>query len=264
MKHKILIVDDESDMRWVLRGLFQDAGYEVAAAEDGKLALDMLESFGPEVILTDVRMPNMDGRQLLRESQQRDPDLPVILLSALEDIETAVTAMKEGAFDYLAKPFETDRLLVAVSRATEQRGLRLEVAGLRGQLANSTVNFGPSPQAKELDRTIDLVADQGSLSILITGESGTGKEVVAREIHQRSEWAQGPFVAVDCGALPEPLMESQLFGHKKGAFTGADRDQQGLFRMADGGTLFLDELGNLPPSLQAKLPGVKKFKYRSA
>ncbi|MEE9125665.1 MAG: sigma-54 dependent transcriptional regulator [Planctomycetota bacterium] len=253
MRPKILIVDDESDMRWVLRGLFQDAGFEVADAQDGKLALDALETFGPDVILTDVRMPNMDGRQLLRESLKRDPNMPVILLSALEDIETAVTAMKEGAFDYLAKPFETDRLLVAVRRATEQRGLRLEVARLRGQLADRTVDFGPSPHAQELDRTIDLVAGQGSLSILITGDSGTGKEVVAREIHQRSEWAQGPFVAVDCGALPEPLMESQLFGHKKGSFTGADRDQPGLFRMADGGTLFLDELGNLPPSLQAKL-----------
>ncbi|MHC4922376.1 MAG: sigma-54-dependent transcriptional regulator, partial [Planctomycetota bacterium] len=181
------------------------------------------------------------------------PNLPVILLSALEDIEIAVAAMKQGAFDYLAKPFETERLLVATRRATEQRGLRLEVARLRGQLADRTISFGPSSHAAELDHTIDLVAGQGSLSILISGESGTGKEVVAREIHRRSEWAKGPFVAVDCGALPEPLMESQLFGHKKGAFTGADRDQPGLFRMADGGTLFLDELGNLPPSLQAKL-----------
>ncbi|MHC4078219.1 MAG: sigma-54-dependent transcriptional regulator, partial [Planctomycetota bacterium] len=243
MTNKILIVDDEYDMRWVLRGLFQDAGFDVADAEDGRQALKLLDTFQPDVILTDVSMPNMDGRELLCASLERDPNLPVILLSALEDIEIAVAAMKQGAFDYLAKPFETERLLVATRRATEQRGLRLEVARLRGQLADRTISFGPSSHAAELDHTIDLVAGQGSLSILISGESGTGKEVVAREIHRRSEWAKGPFVAVDCGALPEPLMESQLFGHKKGAFTGADRDQPGLFRMADGGTLFLDELG---------------------
>ena len=250
---RILIVDDEPDMRWVLRGIFEEAGFEVADAENGSDALQKLDGFQPDVILTDVSMPEMDGRKLLRESLKLDPNLPVVLMSALEDIETAVAAMKEGAFDYMAKPFETERLLATTRRAAEQRNLRLEVAKLRGELADRAVSFGPSRAAQELSRTVDLVSDQGSLTILITGESGTGKEVVAREIHRRSEWGKGPFVAVDCGALPEPLMESQLFGHKKGAFTGADRDQPGLFRMADGGTLFLDELGNLPPSLQAKL-----------
>lgn len=253
MSGRILIVDDEQDMRWVLRGLFQDAGFEVADAENGQQALDSLDRVLPDVILTDVKMPHLDGRELLRRSLERDPNLPVILLSALEDVDTAVAAMKEGAFDYLAKPFEAERLLAATRRAAEQRGLRLEVARLRGQLADQRTSFGRSAHAIELDRTVELVAGQKALSVLITGESGTGKEVVAREIHRRSELANGPFVAVDCGALPEPLMESQLFGHKKGAFTGADRDQPGLFRMADGGTLFLDELGNLPPSLQVKL-----------
>ncbi len=249
----ILIVDDEPDLRWVLQGIFKDAGYSTQVAGDGNAALECLKQFPADVILSDIVMPDMDGRALLREVQSKDSDLPVILLSALEDIETVVEAMRDGAFDYLAKPFERERLLVTTQRAVEQRQLRMEVAELRGQLQNKDVNFGPSRQAQDLDRTVSLVAKQGILSVLLIGESGTGKEVVAREIHRRSDNAAGPFVAVDCGALPEQLMESQLFGHVKGAFTGADRNQPGLFCTADGGTLFLDELGNLPLNLQSKL-----------
>jgi DNA-binding NtrC family response regulator len=253
MSTRILITDDEPDMRWVLARIFGERGYEVVEAADGREALAAAQEQRIDVVLSDVRMPDLDGIELLAELARRDRDLPVVLLTALEDVQTAVGAMKQGAFDYLQKPFDQQRLLATVERAVEQRRLRAEVARLRGALQRQEVTFGVSPQALALERTIALVADQATLSVLIVGESGTGKEVAAREIHRRSGRSEGPFVAVDCGALPEPLMESQLFGHRRGAFTGADRDRPGLFRMAHGGTLFLDELGNLAPPLQAKL-----------
>ena len=249
----LLIVDDEPDLRWVLRGLFEDEGFVVAEADDGDAALAQLGNTNPDVVLSDMRMARMQGLELLQKIRRLDPDLPVVLLSAVEDLATAVDAIKEGAFDYQAKPFDPQRLLLTVRRAAEQHALRREVCSLRSALPSSQPDFGPSLQAQELRRTIDLVAAQTSLSVLLRGESGTGKEVVARAIHALSPLASGPFVAVDCGALPEQLLESQLFGHCKGAFTGADRARTGLFPMADGGTLFLDELGNLPLNLQAKL-----------
>ncbi|MCB9887369.1 MAG: sigma-54-dependent Fis family transcriptional regulator [Planctomycetes bacterium] len=249
----LLIVDDEPDMRWVLRGLFEDEGFVVAEADDGETALAQLGAAQPDVVLSDMRMARMQGLELLQKVKRLDPDLPVVLLSAVEDLATAVDAIKEGAFDYQAKPFDPQRLLLTVRRAAEQHALRREVSSLRSALPSAQLDFGPSLQAQELRRTIDLVAAQTSLSVLLRGESGTGKEVVARAIHALSPLAGGPFVAVDCGALPEHLLESQLFGHCKGAFTGADRARTGLFPMADGGTLFLDELGNLPLNLQAKL-----------
>ncbi|MCB9889990.1 MAG: sigma-54-dependent Fis family transcriptional regulator [Planctomycetes bacterium] len=240
-------------MRWVIRRVFEDDEVDIAEAGNGREALALLETFAADVVLTDVAMPEMDGRELLRACRSLDQDLPVILVSALEDIDTAVGAMKEGAFDYLAKPFEIERLRATAQRAAEQHRLRREVADLRGRLLDDAVRFGSSPEAAELDRMLHLVAEQRELTVLLAGESGTGKEVAAREIHRRSPWRNGPFIAVDCGALPEHLIESQLFGHKKGAFTGADRDRPGQFRLADGGTLFLDEIGNLPLPLQAKL-----------
>ena len=252
-RQQLLIVDDEPDLRWVLRGLFEDAGFAVAEAECGQSALAAIARQRPAVVLSDMRMPRMMGIELLRHLHQTDPDLPVILLSAVEDLATAVDAIKEGAFDYQAKPFDQQRLLLSVQRAAEQHALRREVQQLRSALPALQLDFGLSPKAQELRRSIELVAPQASLAVLLCGESGTGKEVVARAIHSLSPLAGGPFVAVDCGALPEPLLESQLFGHQKGAFTGADRTRAGLFQMAENGTLFLDELGNLPLSLQAKL-----------
>ena len=252
-RQQLLIVDDEPDLRWVLRGLFEDAGFAVAEAECGQSALAAIARQRPAVVLSDMRMPRMMGIDLLRHLHQTDPDLPVILLSAVEDLATAVDAIKEGAFDYQAKPFDQQRLLLSVQRAAEQHALRREVQQLRSALPSLQLDFGLSPKAQELRRSIELVAPQASLAVLLCGESGTGKEVVARAIHSLSPLAGGPFVAVDCGALPEPLLESQLFGHQKGAFTGADRTRAGLFQMAENGTLFLDELGNLPLSLQAKL-----------
>ncbi|MCR9244141.1 MAG: sigma-54 dependent transcriptional regulator [bacterium] len=250
---RILIVDDEPDLRWVLRGLFEDAGFTVTEAGDGDEALTQIEQSVPDVILTDVRMPRMPGPELLRAVRERQPDLPVILLSAVEDIATAVEAIKDGAFDYQAKPFDAPRLLLTAERAAEQHALRREVHRLRGHGGPGSCEFGGSDAAREMRQKLELVAAQDSLAVLLTGESGTGKEVAARAIHERSPRRDGPFIAVDCGALPEPLLESQLFGHQKGAFTGADRNRRGLFSMADSGTLFLDELGNLPLTLQAKL-----------
>jgi DNA-binding NtrC family response regulator len=251
--HRLLIVDDEPDLRWVLRGLFRDHGFTVDEAGDGVEALAAIERTEPDVVLSDMRMPRLPGIELLRTLKQRVPDLPVVLLSAVEDLATAVDAIKEGAFDYQAKPFDGDRLLLTVRRAAEQHALRREVKQLRAQGPGVGLDFGPSRKAQEVRRQVELVAPQPTVTVLIRGESGTGKEVVARAIHALSPLAGGPFVAVDCGALPEHLLESQLFGHEKGAFTGADRTRRGLFPMADGGTLFLDEIGNLPPPLQAKL-----------
>ena len=252
-RHQLLIVDDEPDLRWVLRGLFEDDGFEVAEAGNGAEALRQLEQHTPDVVLSDMRMPEVAGIELLRTVRQRCPDLPVILLSAVEDLATAVDAIKEGAFDYQAKPFDAPRLLLTVRRAAEQHALRREVQQLRSNQSGVHLDFGPSRRAQELRRHLELVAPQTSVAVLLCGESGTGKEVAARAVHALSSLASGPFVAVDCGALPEQLLESQLFGHEKGAFTGADRAHTGLFVMADGGTLFLDELGNLPLPLQAKL-----------
>jgi two-component system, NtrC family, response regulator HydG len=252
-RHRLLIVDDEPDLRWVLRGLFEEEDFIVSEAGDGDEALAAIGKEVPDVVLTDMRMPNMPGIELLRKLRQRQPDLPVVLLSAVEDLATAVDAIKEGAFDYQSKPFDGPRLLLSVRRAAEQHVLRREVQELRSRGAGTILDFGPSRRAQELRRHIELVAPQGTVAVLIRGESGTGKEVVARAVHALSPAAAGPFVAVDCGALPEHLLESQLFGHTKGAFTGADRSHEGLFPMADGGTLFLDELGNLPLPLQAKL-----------
>ncbi|MCU0867201.1 MAG: sigma-54 dependent transcriptional regulator [Planctomycetes bacterium] len=251
--HQLLIVDDEPDLRWVLRGLFEDAGFEVREAGGGEEALQQVDQSPPDVVLSDMRMPRMSGLELLRTLHRRLPTLPVILLSAVEDLATAVDAIKEGAFDYQAKPFDAERLQLSVRRAAEQHALRRELQQLRSSLPGQNADFGPGRKAQELRRLLELLAPQTSVAVLLSGESGTGKEVAARTLHALSPCANGPFVAVDCGALPEQLLESQLFGHEKGAFTGADRARPGLFSMADGGTLFLDELGNLPLGLQAKL-----------
>jgi DNA-binding NtrC family response regulator len=249
----LLIVDDEPDLRWVLRGLFEDEGFAVREAADGDEALRAVAEASPDVVLSDMRMPRVPGIELLRSLRRDAPEVPVVLLSAVEDLATAVEAVKEGAFDYQAKPYDPQRLLLSVRRAAEQSRLKREVAELRRARAGGVPDFGPSRAAQQLRRAIALVAPQDAIAVLLRGESGTGQEVAARALHALSPNAGGPFVAVDCGALPEHLLESHLFGHERGAFTGADRARAGLFPMADGGTLFLDEIGNLPLMLQAKL-----------
>lgn len=250
---RLLLVDDEEDLRWLLAGCLRDRGYDVVEAQDGEHALELSRAQKPDAVVSDVRMPGLSGVELLVQLLEGDPKLPVVLMSALDDVATAVGAMKLGAYDYLAKPFDNEELVRVVERAVEAKSLRSEVLRLRAGLLGSATRFGVSEPAVELERRVRLCASTPQLSVLIEGESGTGKEVIARTLHELSPQSGARFVAVDCGALPEPLLESLLFGHTRGAFTGADRDRRGLFLEANGGTLFLDELANLPLGLQSKL-----------
>jgi DNA-binding NtrC family response regulator len=230
------------------------AGHQCVTTTAGHEALALLESQRPEVLLTDLKMPGMEGLELMRRAHQLDPDLPVIVITAFASIESAVGAVKEGAFDYLPKPFTANQLRVAVDRALRQRELRLENRNLRQQLQETLgleSIIGRSPAMVHIFELIKKAA-QSEANILVLGESGTGKELVARAIHANSERASQPFVPVDCASLPEHLLESELFGHEKGAFTGAVKTKSGLIEMADRGTLFLDEIGELPLALQSK------------
>jgi DNA-binding NtrC family response regulator len=230
------------------------AGHQCVTTTAGHEALALLESQRPEVLLTDLKMPGMEGLELMRRAHQLDPDLPVIVITAFASIESAVGAVKEGAFDYLPKPFTANQLRVAVDRALRQRELRLENRNLRQQLQETLgleSIIGRSPAMVHIFELIKKAA-RSEANILVLGESGTGKELVARAIHANSERASQPFVPVDCASLPEHLLESELFGHEKGAFTGAVKTKSGLIEMADRGTLFLDEIGELPLALQSK------------
>ena len=253
MVEQILLVDDEEDLRWLIARFLRKEGIQVVEASNGNEALEIYRKEQPNIVITDVRMPGKNGVELLAELRELDPSLPVILISAVEDVATAVQAMKSGAYDFLTKPFDNERLLGLVKRALETVSLRAEIHRLKSGENLGPTAFGTSQPARELYKQARLVAGADTLSVLIQGESGTGKEVLAHAIHNLSKRRDKPFVAVDCGALPEALMESLLFGHKRGSFTGADKDREGIFLEADGGTLFLDELGNLPLRLQAKL-----------
>jgi len=246
---RILIVDDEEDLRWVLKGLFRREGYEVREAGDGEEGFKAAMDWPPDLVITDIRMPKCDGLELLERLRERRPALPAVVLTAVDQVDTAVSAMKGGASDYVVKPFDNSRLLSVVRNLLEESGSRSSSLPLiRGGLPA----LGVSKAARSLAEDAARVAPT-ELSVLIQGESGTGKEYLARAIHALSPRRDGPFTAVDCGALPPSLAESLLFGHKKGAFTGADTDRKGLFLEAHGGTLFLDEIGNLPAEIQAKL-----------
>ncbi len=252
---RILIVDDEPDMVENLTRLLRREGYRCLPATDAKKALDLLEAQRPDLLLTDLKMPGMDGIDLLRRAHAIDPALPVIMITAFSTIESAVAAIKEGAFDYLPKNFSVDQLHVSVERALRQRSLQVENRNLREQL-QTTFRFesllGRSPA---MARVFELVrkAARADANILVQGESGTGKELIARAIHANSPRTAQPFIPVDCASLPEHLLESELFGHEKGAFTGAIKTKPGLMESADGGTLFLDEIGEMALGLQAKL-----------
>jgi DNA-binding NtrC family response regulator len=252
---RILIVDDEPDMVENLVRILRRAGYRCLRAGDAERALALLESDHPDLLITDLRLPGLDGMELLRRAREADPALPVIVITAYGTIESAVAAIKQGAFDFLPKNFSVDGLLVAVERALGQRRLQVENRNLREQL-QQTLGFenivGRSPA---MARVFELVrkAARSEANILIRGESGTGKELIARAVHANSPRAAQPFVPVDCASLPENLLESELFGHEKGAFTGAVRAKPGLMEVARGGTLFLDEIGELSLALQSKL-----------
>src|SRR5262245_24873828 len=255
MTARILIVDDEPDMVDNCVRILQPRGHRCDRATDARRALDLLETERPDVLLTDLKMPGLDGMELLRRSRELDPALPVIIITAFASIESAVAAVKEGAFDYLPKTFSVDQLRMAVERALRHRGLQVENTNLRNQLQQA-LGFeniiGTSPA---ITRVFELVkkAARSEANILVLGESGTGKELIARAIHANSPRAAQAFVPVDCASLPEPLLESELFGHEKGAFTGAIRSKPGLVETAHRGTLFLDEIAELPPTLQVKM-----------
>lgn len=256
--HKILIVDDEQNMRIALFEALSRNGHEVAVAENGRMALEMIARQQPELVITDIKMPGMDGLELLRQIKALLPGLPVVIMTGFATVDTAVEAMKQGAFDYLLKPFpvevieETVARVFALERRLPQATSRpgLQKAGEAPALGKPIV--GQNGKLLQLmDRARSVASSKAT--VLILGESGTGKEVFARFIHQESERRNGPFVALNCAALPEGLLESELFGHEKGAFTGAIVTKKGKFELADGGTLLLDEIGEIPLHLQAKL-----------
>ncbi|MDP8255910.1 MAG: sigma-54 dependent transcriptional regulator [Candidatus Alcyoniella australis] len=247
---KILIVEDEDNMRQVLAGQIARHGYQVVQAEDGARALELIRSERPDVVLTDLQMPGLNGMELLAQIKIHDGSLPVLMLTAHGNVENAVEAMRRGAFDFLTKPFDPDELAQALDKAVATR--RLSSAEPAGDRPGALVPLlGNDPKMLELERVVGKIADSPS-TILIMGESGTGKELLARMIHERSQ-CDGPFIPVHCAAIPETLLESELFGHEKGAFTGATASKPGRFELADGGTLFLDEVGTIPLSMQVKL-----------
>jgi two-component system, NtrC family, response regulator HydG len=252
---RILIVDDEPDMLESCSRILQRQGYACVTAGDGRTALDILERERPDLLLTDFKMPEMDGLELLRRAHELDPALPVILLTGFATIESAVAAIKHGAFDYLPKDFSIEQLRVAVERGLRHRGLQVENRNLRDQLREVLGLDNIVGRSPAMAQVFELVkkAARSEANILVLGESGTGKELIARAIHANSPRARQPFVPVDCASLPEHLLESELFGHEKGAFTGAVRAKAGLVETAHHGTLFLDEIAELPAPLQVKL-----------
>ncbi len=250
---KILVVDDERSIRFSLAELLGADGHAVREAEHAPAALAALEGEAADLVISDLSMPAMDGLQLLDEVRSRHPESLFVLMTAHGDERTAVRALKEGAYDYLPKPFDNEEVRATVRRAREVLALRAENRRLREELAGGFQGLiGDSPAIREVYRLVRRAAPTDA-TVLVTGESGTGKELVARAVHAESRRARGPFVALNCSALPGELVESELFGHLKGAFTGADRDREGLFEAADGGTIFLDEVGDLAANAQAKL-----------
>jgi two-component system, NtrC family, response regulator HydG len=250
---KILIVDDEPAVRFALRELLAEAGHDVREAEHAPAALAILEGDPVDVVVSDLSMPVMSGMALLEEVQARHPGTLFIMLTAHGDERVAVDALKQGAWHYIPKPFDNDELLAVLGRAREFLALRHENRRLREELAGDAGGIiGSAPALREALRILQRVAPL-DVTVLITGESGTGKEVFARALHDGSPRSRAAFVALNCAALPAELIESELFGHVRGAFTGADRDREGMFAAADGGTLLLDEVGELAPAAQAKL-----------
>jgi len=252
---RVLVVDDEPGLRQSLGLLLADAGYDVAAEGNGARALERALSESFDLVLSDVRMPDMDGLAFLRAHKARGGTALVIMMSAYGGEEAALAAMKEGAYDYVPKPFRPDEVILTLRKAEERERLGNTIATLRAQLDSTPAAralIAESPAMRQALEIVGRVAGHPT-TVLITGERGTGKEVIAQAIHRASPRAAGPFVAVNCAAIPETLLESELFGYVKGAFTGAAGDRPGLFEQADGGTLLLDEIGELPQPLQAKL-----------
>ncbi|MBN1841091.1 MAG: sigma-54-dependent Fis family transcriptional regulator [Deltaproteobacteria bacterium] len=252
---QILIVDDEKDICGILRHIVREEGFKSIVAGNGELALELVRSERPDVMLLDVRMPKMDGMEVLAQAKELEPNLPVIMITGSANIRGAVKAMRAGAHDYLAKPFENEEVIRVVHRALAERELKEKVRPLSSQLEESgTLKdlMGPSDAVTKLISMVKRVSSS-DFAVIIQGETGAGKELIATTIHRVSQRSAGPFVPVDCGAIPETLLESELFGHEKGAFTGAIARKLGKFELAESGTLFLDEISNMPLKSQAKL-----------
>ncbi len=250
---KILIADDEANMRWVLERALSKAGYEVETAEDGQLALERALAERPDLVLLDLKMPKLDGLSVLRRLKEHYPDLLIIMMTAHGSTATAVEAMKAGAHDYLMKPFDMEELLITVSKALEVERLREQVDYLKGEVESNGWQMVVNSEAMQKVRHLVERVALTPATVLIQGESGTGKELVANAIHTLSPRVGGPFIRVNCAALTESLLETELFGHEKGAFTGALVRKMGRFELANEGTLFLDEIGELSFNVQAKL-----------
>jgi len=254
---KILLVDDETAILDALQILFRGEGFDVSVASSGRAAMEALERARPDLVLSDIRMPGASGLEVLAKAREVDPELPVILMTAQASLQSAVRAVNEGAYYYLQKPFANDELLAICRRAAEARQLKAENRQLKREIRRRDRTFsdrpvGSSRAFRDALALAETVAPTDS-TVLISGESGTGKEVIARYIHRLSERTDGPFLSINCGALPESLLESELFGHMKGSFTGAVRDKDGLLVAARGGTFFLDEIGEMSAATQVKL-----------
>jgi DNA-binding NtrC family response regulator len=255
VSERVLIVEDDPAARVGLEQLVKSWGFIAESASDGEEALEKVTTFRPAIVITDLVMPRMDGLGLLRALPQQGADVTTLLLTAQGTVETAVEAMKEGAYDYLTKPIDIQRLKILLDKIVERLETMREVKALRRQLReHGTFGslIGNSPEMRKIYQVVEQAAPTGA-SVLITGESGTGKELVAQTIHQLSPRATFPFIAINCAAIPETLLESEIFGHEKGAFTGAADRRQGCFELADRGTLFLDEIGEMTPATQVKL-----------
>ncbi|MBZ0270731.1 sigma-54 dependent transcriptional regulator [bacterium] len=252
MKARILIVDDEPDIRQTLGGILEDEGFSVFLADGGRAALRRLEESWCDLVILDIWMPGMDGLEILSRIKETHPNLPVIMISGHGTVETAVRAIKIGAYDYIEKPLHLDQVLLTVRRAIDLQTLQSENRALREKVESGHVIVGESPAMRALKEQIDRAAPTDG-RVLITGENGAGKELVARQIHAQSTRADKPFIEVNCAAIPEELIESELFGHEKGAFTGATAKRRGKFDLADGGTIFLDEIADMSLRTQAKI-----------
>ena len=255
MKKQILVVEDERDMQFILANILKEKGYETIIAKDGHGALKEVKKGSVNLVLLDIRLPGMDGMKVLEKIKEIDKDLSVIMLTGSGDIRDSVRAMKLGATDYLTKPFETEELVLTIKKALQTQYLSREVERLRNRLREKTATeefMGVSSQIKQILKQVDIIAPT-NMTVIIQGESGTGKELIANMIHQKSPRKDKPFIVIDSGAIPETLVESELFGYEKGAFSGADAQKEGTFEQAHEGTLFLDEIANLPLGAQAKL-----------
>src|SRR5208283_603271 len=251
-KETILIVDDEEGIRESLSGIFEDEGYEVVTASSGEEALDIIKEHLPYILLLDVWLPGMDGLETLSKVKEIDNEIPVIVISGHGNIELAVKAIRLGAYDFLEKPLSLEKVLIVTKRALEKKRLETENRALRADLTKKCTLIGDSQKMAEIKQQIFRASESNS-RVLILGESGTGKELVARLLHDKSSRANEPFVEVNCAAIPQELIESELFGHEKGSFTGATERKNGKFELADKGTLFLDEIGDMTLQTQAKV-----------